>query len=183
MFTQWFQRENPQAERTRERIVEVLRTLRDELAAIGQAPEAKWEVPPHWMIYFNVRDVDATVRRAEALGARIKVYWDGIPKVEVDDATFPSGRVGVVSSQSAARFDNVVVVLFATIVIFVFRGFTISRRSRDSFGSLLAAGVTIWIITKAMMNIADARLVESIECRDSSLLPVFRNSESMTSSS
>lgn len=44
-----------------------------------------------------------------------------------------------------------VVMLF---IILVFRGFTISRRARDSFGSLLAAGVTIWIITKAMMNIA-----------------------------
>ena len=39
-------------------------------------------------------------------------------------------------------------------IILVFRGFTISRRASDSFGSLLAAGVTIWIITKAMMNIA-----------------------------
>lgn len=39
-------------------------------------------------------------------------------------------------------------------IILVFRGFTISRRANDSFGSLLAAGVTIWIITKAMMNIA-----------------------------
>lgn len=44
-----------------------------------------------------------------------------------------------------------VVTLF---IIFVFRGFTISRRANDSFGALLAAGVTIWIITKAMMNIA-----------------------------
>jgi cell division protein FtsW len=44
-----------------------------------------------------------------------------------------------------------VVLLF---IIFVFRGFTISRRSRDSFGALLAAGITIWIITKALMNIA-----------------------------
>ncbi|MBL8145748.1 MAG: cell division protein FtsW [Anaerolineae bacterium] len=44
-----------------------------------------------------------------------------------------------------------VVMLF---IILVFRGFTISRRASDSFGSLLAAGITIWIITKAMMNIA-----------------------------
>jgi predicted enzyme related to lactoylglutathione lyase len=41
------------------------------LAAIGQAPEEKWEVPPHWMIFFSVRDVDSVVRKAEALGARI----------------------------------------------------------------------------------------------------------------
>ncbi|HYO88270.1 MAG TPA: putative peptidoglycan glycosyltransferase FtsW [Candidatus Limnocylindrales bacterium] len=39
-------------------------------------------------------------------------------------------------------------------IILVFRGFTISGRAKDSFGSLLAAGITVWIITKAMMNIA-----------------------------
>lgn len=44
-----------------------------------------------------------------------------------------------------------VVLLF---IIFVFRGFTISSRAKDSYGALLAAGVTVWIITKAMMNIA-----------------------------
>lgn len=44
-----------------------------------------------------------------------------------------------------------VVMLF---IILVFRGFTISRRSRNSFGALLAAGITIWVITKALMNIA-----------------------------
>lgn len=41
------------------------------LSAIGQAPEEKWDVPPHWMIYFSVRDVEASVRKAEHLGARI----------------------------------------------------------------------------------------------------------------
>jgi uncharacterized protein len=46
------------------------------LAAIGQAPEEKWEVPPHWMIYFAVRDIDACLRRAEAIGARISARPD-----------------------------------------------------------------------------------------------------------
>jgi predicted enzyme related to lactoylglutathione lyase len=46
------------------------------LAAIGQAPEEKWEVPPHWMVYFAVRDLDAIVRKAEALGARIVTRQD-----------------------------------------------------------------------------------------------------------
>lgn len=39
-------------------------------------------------------------------------------------------------------------------ILFVMRGFGIARRSRDSFGSLLASGITLWIITKALMNIA-----------------------------
>jgi uncharacterized protein len=46
------------------------------LAAIGQAPDAKWEVPPHWMVYFAVRDVEAAVRKAEALGARATARTD-----------------------------------------------------------------------------------------------------------
>ncbi len=39
-------------------------------------------------------------------------------------------------------------------VFLVIRGLQIARRAKDPFGSLLAAGVTLWIITKALMNIA-----------------------------
>lgn len=44
-----------------------------------------------------------------------------------------------------------VVLLFVT---FVFRGLMIARRARDPFGALLAAGITLWIIVKALLNIA-----------------------------
>ncbi len=44
-----------------------------------------------------------------------------------------------------------VLVLYA---VFVFRGLAISTRARDSFGSLLAAGVTIWLVSQALLNIA-----------------------------
>lgn len=39
-------------------------------------------------------------------------------------------------------------------IIFVWRGFRIARNAPDAFGSLLAAGVTIWIAVKALLNIA-----------------------------
>ena len=39
-------------------------------------------------------------------------------------------------------------------VLLVMRGLQIARRAHDPFGSLLASGVTLWIITKALMNIA-----------------------------
>ncbi len=39
-------------------------------------------------------------------------------------------------------------------VLLAMRGLTIARRARDPFGALLASGVTLWIITKALMNIA-----------------------------
>jgi cell division protein FtsW len=39
-------------------------------------------------------------------------------------------------------------------VVFVIRGFDVARRSRDPFGGLLASGITLWIIIKALLNIA-----------------------------
>ncbi len=39
-------------------------------------------------------------------------------------------------------------------LMFVVRGFQISRNSPDAFGALMAAGVTLWVATKAMLNIA-----------------------------
>lgn len=46
---------------------------------------------------------------------------------------------------------SVVILLY---VIFVFRGFQIARNAYDAFGSLLAAGITVWVAIKAMLNIA-----------------------------
>jgi cell division protein FtsW len=39
-------------------------------------------------------------------------------------------------------------------VLFVWRGLTIARKAGDPFGALLAAGLTLWIIAKALLNIA-----------------------------
>jgi cell division protein FtsW len=46
---------------------------------------------------------------------------------------------------------GIVVLLY---VLFILRGFYISRRAADPFGALLAAGITIWVATKALLNIA-----------------------------
>jgi cell division protein FtsW len=46
---------------------------------------------------------------------------------------------------------SLVVALYIALVV---RGLQIARRSVDNFGSLLAAGVTIWIAIKALLNIA-----------------------------
>jgi cell division protein FtsW len=39
-------------------------------------------------------------------------------------------------------------------VILVIRGLSIARKADNAFGALLASGVTLWIATKALMNIA-----------------------------
>ncbi len=44
--------------------------------------------------------------------------------------------------------------VIALFVLLVIRGLQIARKAHDPFGALLASGVTLWIITKAMMNIA-----------------------------
>lgn len=46
---------------------------------------------------------------------------------------------------------SLVVLLF---VILIVRGLHIARRAPDAFGALLASGITIWIATKAMLNVA-----------------------------
>ncbi len=45
----------------------------------------------------------------------------------------------------------VVVLLYVALAI---RGFQMARRSVDPFGALLAAGLTIWIVSKALLNVA-----------------------------
>src|SRR5204863_4909529 len=45
------------------------------------AAPAGMNVPPHWMMYVAVPDVDASVRQAEGLGAKVMKPADNIPKV------------------------------------------------------------------------------------------------------
>lgn len=45
-------------------------------------------------------------------------------------------------------------IVVALYVVLIYRGFQISRRASDRFGALLAAGITIWIAAKALLNIA-----------------------------
>ena len=44
--------------------------------------------------------------------------------------------------------------VIALFVLLVIRGLRIARHARDPFGALLASGITLWIITKALMTIA-----------------------------
>lgn len=46
---------------------------------------------------------------------------------------------------------TLVLILYA---VFVIRGFIIANRAKDSFGALLATGVTIWLVSQALLNIA-----------------------------
>ena len=45
-------------------------------------------------------------------------------------------------------------IVIALYVVFVFRGFTVAHNAPDTFGALLASGVTIWLVYDALLNIA-----------------------------
>ena len=47
--------------------------------------------------------------RLESIGTRHRVYVNGAPLLDVDDTTLPSGRAALLTHQSSAEFDNVVV--------------------------------------------------------------------------
>lgn len=45
-------------------------------------------------------------------------------------------------------------IVIALYVVMVYRGFNVARNARDSFGALLAAGITCWLVYDALLNIA-----------------------------
>ena len=53
-------------------------------------------VPPHWNVYFNVADVDASIAKAEELGAKTVV-----PAFDVPDV----GRMAVLTDPQGAMFS------------------------------------------------------------------------------
>jgi predicted enzyme related to lactoylglutathione lyase len=53
------------------------------------------EVPPHWMVYFAVDDIDAAAARVEELGGRVAV-----PPTDT-----PAGRFAVVNDPQGAVFS------------------------------------------------------------------------------
>ena len=64
----------------------------------GQPPNMKEmmeNVPPHWNVYFNVDDVDASVRQAEELGAKTLAPAMDVPGV---------GRMAMMADPQGAAF-------------------------------------------------------------------------------
>ena len=57
--------------------------------------------------------------RLESVGKRQRVYVNGVPMLDADDAAIPSGRAGLLTFRAAANFDNVVVSPTPTTSMFV----------------------------------------------------------------
>jgi predicted enzyme related to lactoylglutathione lyase len=72
--------------------------LDDATVGGGMAMDERWpaEVPAHWLTYFTSGDVDATVARAQELGARVLV-----PVTEIGGGM---GRFAVIQDPQGAAF-------------------------------------------------------------------------------
>lgn len=79
------------------------------------------------------------------LGESLQKFNNALPAPHTDSI------FAIIGEELGILGAGVVVLLF---VLLVARGFQISRRAGDAFGALLAAGLTIWIVTKALLNIA-----------------------------
>lgn len=65
-------------------------------AGIIPMTEQWGDLPPHWMVYFSVADIDATVAKVEGLGGTISVPITDIPEM---------GRFAVVRDPGGAVFS------------------------------------------------------------------------------
>lgn len=99
----------------------------------------------------------ANYHAQQALIAFISGSWtgrglgQGLQKFQNLPAPHTDSIFAVIGEELGVLGASFVVFLF---IVFVFRGFQIARRAKDPFGALLAAGITLWIITKALLNIA-----------------------------
>ncbi len=76
---------------------------------------------------------------------------NGLQKFGALPAPHTDSIFAVIGEELGVIGAAVVVVLYG---VLVFRGFQIARRAGDPFGALLAAGLTIWVVAKALLNIA-----------------------------
>jgi len=67
------------------------KTLKDFVG--GMAPLQDSSTPPHWLIYFTVKNVDASTAAAEKLGAKIIAPPMDIPDGRISILIDPSGAV------------------------------------------------------------------------------------------
>jgi predicted enzyme related to lactoylglutathione lyase len=72
------------------------KTMHVEGRAVGGAmPPMMAGIPPHWNVYFNVTDVDATAAKAESLGGKAFAPAFDVPEI---------GRLAGVADPSGATF-------------------------------------------------------------------------------
>ncbi|MBZ0277134.1 MAG: putative lipid II flippase FtsW, partial [Anaerolineae bacterium] len=99
----------------------------------------------------------ASYQVQQAVQAFLNGGWTGrglgqsLQKFQNLPAPHTDSIFAVIGEELGVLGAALVIALYIALVI---RGFQIAKRSPDAFGALLAAGVTIWITVKALINIA-----------------------------
>ncbi len=75
----------------------------------------------------------------------------GLQKFGFLPAPHTDSIFAVIGEELGVVGASFVVLLYVVLVV---RGLQVARRSPDMFGSLLASGITLWIATKALLNIS-----------------------------
>jgi cell division protein FtsW len=112
-----------------------------------------------WTTYVTgVRDLtQANYHVQQAVIAFLNGGWTGVglgngrQKFGFLPAPHTDSIFAVIGEELGVVGAVVVVMLYVALAI---RGFQMARRSVDPFGALLAAGLTIWVVSKALLNIA-----------------------------
>lgn len=76
---------------------------------------------------------------------------ESLQKFQALPASHTDSIFAVIGEELGLVGAGLVVLLYIALVV---RGFMIAHRAKDPFGALLAAGVTVWVASKAMLNIA-----------------------------
>ncbi len=110
----------------------------------------------HWAAVEDLRRADEHVQQAVTaflnggltgvgLGESRQKFANNLPFPHTDSI------FAVIGEELGLLGSFLVIALF---VALIYRGFTIARHAPDSFGALLAAGVTCWVAYDALLNIA-----------------------------
>lgn len=103
----------------------------------------------------DIRQADYHVRQAYVAFAN--GGWTGVglglsqQKFNALPSPHADSIFAIIGEEFGILGAGVVITLYALVL---WRGLRIARNAGDSFGGLLAAGLTLWIIIKAMLNIA-----------------------------
>jgi len=106
----------------------------------------------------GIEDITATnYHTQQAIIALWSGGWTGVglgesrQKFRALPAPHTDSIFAVIGEELGVVGTSVVIMLYAG---FVMRGFQIARNARDAFLALLAVGLTVWVATKAILNIA-----------------------------
>lgn len=125
------------------------------LFVIGRLDYARERLMSHWAAMNDLTQADWHVQ--QAVIAMMNGGWGGVglgegrQKISALPAPHTDSIFASIAEELGVLGCVLVVALFG---VLVYRGFTIARRAPDTFGAILAAGISCLIVFQALLNIA-----------------------------